>query len=265
VSNDKPSSSSKKSAAPKADFFADLKARSSSLQRIAVGGAEIETNEKLEFISLDAIFPNPHQPRRQETKEKDIELAEDVKQHGILQPIIVRPEPGQPGKYQLVAGSRRCRAAKAAGLTTIPALVKIYDDREARTIAAIENLQRTDLTSTDEAHYFKFLADEYNLSNRDIARLINKSPGYVDLRMRLIEDSETKFKRLSSSKDKDELTDKPWRFSPREWQKFKVTVTQARSKWNDIKPQEKLFLLQMVRALKQELEALEQSMVEQGW
>ena len=250
----------KKPTAPKADFFADLKARSSSLQRIASGGTE--ALEKLEFLALDAILPNPHQPRRIVIAEHDSELAEDIKQHGVLQPIIVRAEPGKPDKYQLVAGSRRCRAAQVAGLTTIPALIKSYDDREARTIAAIENLQRADLSPFDEANYFKFLADEYNLSNRDIAKLISKSPGYVDQRMKILADGRQNFRELLNPKESAETSTKPWRYKAKEWQKFKLFVAQANAGWTEVNVYEQEHLRHTIHELKEALDTLERNIEE---
>ncbi len=142
--------------------------------------------EKIELLTFDSILPNPNQPRKEFVEDEDNELAADIKERGVLQPIIVRPAPRMVGKYQLVAGERRTRAAKAAGLVTIPAIVKEYNDKEARTVAAIENLQRKNLQPLEEASYFEFLAQEYNLSNRDIAQLVHKSPSYVDQRFRLL-------------------------------------------------------------------------------
>lgn len=249
--------SSKKSV-PKVDFFADLKARTSSLQRIAVGGTvESEDAEKIELLPLDALLPNPHQPRQQQTPQEDAELAEDVRVRGVLQPIIVRPAPGQPGKFQLVAGERRYRASRTAGKTVIPAIVRPYDDREARTVAAIENLQRQNLTAAEEAHYFKFLSDEYNLSNRDIAKLINKSPGYVDIRMKLLETNGTK-----SAPDPLTSEQKAWKYRPKEWEKIRFIVSAARHHRQHLPPKEKEVLRETVRELRKELEELERALVD---
>ena len=179
----------KRPPAPTVDFFASLKARANTVQQMTGNNEQPDGDnqaEKIEMLTLDSILPNPNQPRKEFLEDEDNELAADIKEHGILQPIIVRPAPGLTGKYQLVAGERRARAAKVAGLVTIPAIIKDYNDKEARTVAAIENLQRKNLQPLEEASYFEFLAQEYNLSNRDIAQLVHKSASYVDQRFRLL-------------------------------------------------------------------------------
>jgi ParB family chromosome partitioning protein len=141
-------------------------------------------NNKALIVSLEKIRPNPNQPRKVQDNERDQELTENIKEHGVLEPILVREI--EEGGYEIVAGERRWRAAGAAGLKQVPVIVKDYDNKQAQFVSVIENLQRLDLDPLDEAHYFKFLIDNYNYSYRDIARMINRSHGYVNERMRRI-------------------------------------------------------------------------------
>jgi len=123
------------------------------------------------------IEPNKQQPRKYFEDESLRELAESVKQHGIIQPLIVKQEEG--GYYSIIAGERRYRAARIAKMETVPVIVKDYGDSETLQIALIENLQRQDLNPIEEAICFKRLADEYFFTREDIADKINKSRGYV--------------------------------------------------------------------------------------
>jgi ParB family chromosome partitioning protein len=256
------------------DFFANLKMRAGNLQKLAEGaGIPEEESDKIELLSLNTVLPNPDQPRQNENADEDAELAEDIKAHGILQPIIVRLIPDKPGHYQIVAGQRRTNAAKAAGYTVIPAIVKNYDDRKARTIAAIENLQRKNLEPVEEAYYFKFLADEYNLSNRDIAQLIHKSPSYIDQRMRLLKPEEanrvknTQTLEISQSITPNSAPTKPprvWKYQPKEWEKIRVAINQARTGYTGAKPEQREALRETIQTLKKELEELEIELSEQS-
>lgn len=247
------------------DFFANLKVKAGSLQKMAEeqdsnSSFDGEALDKIEFVPIDMILPNPDQPRRTETPDADNELMEDIKAHGILQPILVRVIEGTSAPYQLIAGERRTRAAKAAGLSVVPVIVKDYDDREARTIAAIENLQRKDLEPLDEASYFKFLAQEYNLSNRDIAQLIHKSASYIDQRMRLLTAEETKrvksTQKLQNSQEGQDAK-QPWKYRPKEWEKMRLSINLARTSVKAVKPEEREALRKTVQELKKELEELE--------
>ncbi len=258
-----------KSAAPRPDFFASLKARSSSMQKIAAGHPDETIEEKIsdsnaetiEMITLSIIEPNPDQPRQTATPEQDAELAADIRERGILQPVIVRPLAGAGGRYELVAGERRCRAARLAGLEQIPALVRPYDDREARTVAAIENLQRQNLEPLDEARYFKFLADEYNLSNRQIAEGLHKSASYVDQRMRLLQNDRVKNTHLLHDSQETALPAlKAWKYRPREWEKLKTTLAGARGSLQQVTARQKIELQKTIAILKDELEALEKEL-----
>lgn len=139
-------------------------------------------------IELRLIEPNPNQPRRRYNEVTLNQLAEDITQRGILQPLIVRPYQGENGaEYQLVVGERRFRAAKIAGRTSVPAIIRDLADDEVQVISLIENIQREDLDIGDEANYFKTLKDQYGQSIREIAALVNKSKSYVEVRLKLAE------------------------------------------------------------------------------
>jgi ParB/RepB/Spo0J family partition protein len=134
-------------------------------------------------IPIANIESNPNQPRTVFDIEALHELAASVREHGVLQPILVRPL-GQ-NRYQLVAGERRWRASKEAGLTTIPALVEELDDDTALEIAIIENLQREDLSPLEEATMYDRMVREHGYSIRKLAEKLGKDKGYLENRLRL--------------------------------------------------------------------------------
>jgi len=142
-----------------------------------------DIKEKSE-IPISQISPNPFQPRREFDQEKLDELTESIKRHGVVQPVLLR-KTGEDS-YQLVAGERRFRAAKAAGLTEIPAIVKELSDREMMEIALIENIQRQDLNPVEEARAYKRLAEEFNLTQEQIAKRVAKSRSVIANSMRLL-------------------------------------------------------------------------------
>jgi ParB/RepB/Spo0J family partition protein len=134
-------------------------------------------------IPVDNIESNPNQPRTVFDANALHELAASVREHGVLQPILVRPL-GQ-NRYQLVAGERRWRAAKEAGLATIPALVEELDDDTALEISIIENLQREDLSPLEEAAMYDRMVREHGYSIRKLAEKLGKDKGYLENRLRL--------------------------------------------------------------------------------
>jgi ParB family transcriptional regulator, chromosome partitioning protein len=134
-------------------------------------------------IPLDRIESNPDQPRVTFVQETIDELAASIREHGVLQPILVRPL--HPGSFQLVAGERRWRASRQAGLDTIPALVEQLDDETAMEIAIIENLQREDLSPLDEAAMYDRMIREHGYSIRKLAEKLGKDKGYLENRLRL--------------------------------------------------------------------------------
>jgi ParB family chromosome partitioning protein len=154
-------------------------------------------------VPVSLIVPNLYQVRQYFDPEALQELAEDIKQRGILEPLLVRE--GEPGTYQIVAGERRYRAAQLAGLTEVPVIVREMDEREARFTMLAENIQRQDLDPRDEKRFFEELQSSFNLSNKDIARLISKSPMYVQRRLNdeLVSLQTTEEARLTQDGEKD--------------------------------------------------------------
>ena len=134
-------------------------------------------------IPVDRIDPNPNQPRLGMDQTNLDELTSSVKEHGVLQPILVRPLPAS--RYQLVAGERRWRAAMAAGLGAIPAMIEEIDDDTALEIAVIENLQREDLSPIDEALIYDKMIRQHGYSIRKLAQKLGKDKGYLENRLRL--------------------------------------------------------------------------------
>ena len=137
----------------------------------------------VKVIPVDRIESNPDQPRTIFDEEALHELSGSIKEHGVLQPILVRPL-GE-NRYQLIAGERRWRASKEAGIATIPALVEDIDDETALEISIIENLQREDLSPLEEATMFDRMVREHGYSIRKLAEKLGKDKGYLENRLRL--------------------------------------------------------------------------------
>lgn len=137
----------------------------------------------VKVIEVDHIDSNPEQPRLAFDAATLAELAMSIREHGVLQPILVRPR--DDGRYQLIAGERRWRASKLAGLITIPALVEDIDDDTALEISIIENLQREDISVLDEAAMYDRMIREHGYSIRKLAEKLGKDKGYLENRLRL--------------------------------------------------------------------------------
>jgi ParB/RepB/Spo0J family partition protein len=135
------------------------------------------------IVPVDRIDSNPQQPRLAFNQETLDELAASIREHGVLQPILVRPT--GVNRYQLVAGERRWRASKQAGLETIPALIEEIDDDTALEISIIENLQREDISPLDEAAMYDRMVREHGYSIRKLADKLGKDKGYLENRLRL--------------------------------------------------------------------------------
>jgi ParB family chromosome partitioning protein len=135
------------------------------------------------IVPIDHIEANPEQPRLAFDEETLNELAASIREHGVLQPILVRPV--GPNTYQLIAGERRWRASRLAGLETIPALIEEIDDDTALEISIIENLQREDLSPLDEAAMYDRMVREHGYSIRKLADKLGKDKGYLENRLRL--------------------------------------------------------------------------------
>lgn len=135
-------------------------------------------------LPLEEIIPNKEQPRKQFDEDALADLADSIAQHGVLQPLLVRPMPD--GSYQLVAGERRFRASRMAGLTEVPVTIRDMDEQEAAELALIENLQREDLNPMEEALGYQTLMDTYGMTQEDTARVVNKSRPAVANALRLL-------------------------------------------------------------------------------
>ncbi len=136
-------------------------------------------------IKLDQIKPNPFQPRRTFDDEKLSELAASIKEHGVIQAVVVTPS-GTEDQYLLVAGERRCRAARIAGLSSVPAVVKSFDKSTMLEIALIENLQREDLNPVEEARAYRKLMQEYNYTQEELSKKIGRSRPSIANSLRLL-------------------------------------------------------------------------------
>ena len=150
-------------------------------------------------IDVERITPNPEQPRLAMEQVGLDELAASIREHGVLQPILVRPLDN--GEFQLIAGERRWRASKAAGLATIPALVEEIDDDTALEISIIENLQREDLSPLDEAAMYDRMVRDHGYSVRRLAQKLGKDKGYLENRLRLADAPEEVRELVSVRKD----------------------------------------------------------------
>ncbi len=138
----------------------------------------------LQDVPLDAIAPNPHQPRTS-IREQDVqELADSIREHGIIQPLIVTH--AADGRYQLIAGERRWRAARLAGLQHIPVIVKDVAPQQILELALVENVQRADLNPIEEALAYKHLVEEFGLSQEKVAQRVGKSRPAVANTLRLL-------------------------------------------------------------------------------
>ena len=151
---------------------------------VLVGGAEPGDAELIR-LPLDAIHPNPRQPRRRFEPEATAGLASSLRHQGVLQPVVVRPRAA--GGYELVAGERRWRAAREAGLATLPALVRDTDDRDTLLLSLVENVAREDLSPVEEARAYAALVDEFELSLGEVAEQVGRSKAGVSNRLRLLE------------------------------------------------------------------------------
>jgi ParB family transcriptional regulator, chromosome partitioning protein len=151
---------------------------------VLVGGLDPIANELLE-LPVDAIHPNPKQPRKRFDGEAGTGLAESVKRQGVIQPLLVRPRAA--GGYELIAGERRWRAAREAGHATVPAVVRDADDRDSLVLGLIENVAREQLTPVEEARAYAVLLDEFALALGEVADRVGRSKPSVSNRIRLLE------------------------------------------------------------------------------
>ena len=137
-------------------------------------------------VPVEALQPNPHQPRRTFRDDEMAELTASVREKGIIQPLIVRPDPTTHGRYEIVAGERRWRAAQMAQLHDVPVIVRTYTDSEVLEVAIIENIQRADLNAMDEAAAFRQLMERFGHTQDQLATALGKSRSHVANQMRLL-------------------------------------------------------------------------------
>jgi ParB family chromosome partitioning protein len=135
-------------------------------------------------LNITDVVPNPRQPRHTFKDDSLVELAQSIKEHGVAQPLLVRKK---GDKYELIAGERRLRASKLAGLTKVPAVVKDMSDEESLEIAIIENVQREDLNAMDQAESYYLLMKEFNLTQEEVAKKVGKSRSAIANTVRLME------------------------------------------------------------------------------
>lgn len=163
--------------------LADLEREKGTISEIAVlSGTERVIVRHIPIVSVGA---NPDQPRKTFNAMELNELADSIREKGVLQPILVRAVEGRAHQYEIIAGERRWRASKLAGLSEIPALVKTLDDNNAAEIALIENVQRSDLNAIEEAAAYDNLMQRAGYTHDDISRLIGKSVSYLRNILRL--------------------------------------------------------------------------------
>jgi len=155
------------------------------LDALIPGGEEIKPSGGAIYVAIENIKPNPHQPRKQIQEEDLQELAASIREHGILQPLIVSQEAGED-VFILIAGERRLRAASLAGLESVPVHIRPSNDQERLELALIENLQREDLTALEAAEAYQQLADDFNLSHEEIAVKVGKSRVAITNTLRLL-------------------------------------------------------------------------------
>lgn len=149
-----------------------------------IPGAGQEVGGEVLELTIESIAPNPNQPRTAMDEAHIAELADSIRKVGVLQPIVVRPHAGE---YQIIAGERRWRAAKAAGLEKVPVRVMMCSETEALALALIENLQREDLNPVEEAKGYRRLIDEYHMTQSELADRVSKSRSAVTNTLRLLD------------------------------------------------------------------------------
>jgi len=155
------------------------------LDALLSGGDDVAAKESLQTLSVDRLRPGKYQPRTRMDEASLDELAQSIKEHGIMQPVLVRPVDG--GRFEIIAGERRWRAAERAGLKEVPALVKVVPDASALAIGLIENIQREDLNPLEQANGLARLIDEFGLTHDAVAKAIGRSRSAVTNLLRLRE------------------------------------------------------------------------------
>ncbi|RYJ03947.1 MAG: ParB/RepB/Spo0J family partition protein [Acetobacteraceae bacterium] len=157
----------------------------SALLGDAPAGAVTE-GEGLRTVPIEMLEPGPFQPRGPMDSAPLQELADSIREHGILQPILVRQKPGTPGHYQIIGGERRWRAAQLVPLHEVPVVIREFGDREAMAAGLVENLQRQDLNALEEAEGYRRLLEEFGLTQDKLGQAVGKSRSHVANTLRLL-------------------------------------------------------------------------------
>lgn len=144
---------------------------------------EVAKGEEGKLVKISLVQPNPEQPRKRFSEEELKELSESIRQYGVIQPLLVKK---QGPIYEIIAGERRYRAAKMAGLTEIPVLIRDYDEKRSKEVAIIENIQREDLNAVEEALAYQNLINTYQLSQEELAERLSKKRTTITNSLRLL-------------------------------------------------------------------------------
>ena len=144
---------------------------------------EGEHSEKIVFLKMDQVQPNPYQPRKEFDPQSLEELTQSIREKGIIQPVLVRRK---GDNFELIAGERRFRAAKSLGVNEIPAIIKNVDDEESLEISLIENIQRQELNPIEEAHAYQYLIDKFGLTQESVSDVVGKARVSVTNTLRLL-------------------------------------------------------------------------------
>jgi ParB family chromosome partitioning protein len=155
------------------------------LAALIPGGENALAENGITLVSVDMVLPNPRQPRGMLHPEELEDLTASIREHGVLQPLIVTPS-DMDGRYVLIAGERRLEAARLAGLTSVPVLIRQATDQQRLELAIIENVQRSDLSALEQAEAYRQLAEDFDLSHEDIAVRVGKSRVAVTNTLRLL-------------------------------------------------------------------------------
>jgi ParB family transcriptional regulator, chromosome partitioning protein len=155
------------------------------LDALLSGSDESAAKESLQTLAIDRLCPGKYQPRTRMDEASLDELAASIREHGVMQPVLVRPVDG--GRFEIIAGERRWRAAQRAGLKEVPALIKAVPDQSALALALIENIQREDLNPLEQANGLQRLIDEFGLTHDAVAKAIGRSRSAVTNLLRLRE------------------------------------------------------------------------------
>lgn len=160
------------------------------------------SGDKVQKIAIDLLRPNRFQPRKYFNEEELSELSISIKEYGILQPIVVRKLAEDLSKFEIIAGERRHRAAKLAGLFEVPVIVKEFNDKDVLSLAIIENIQRSDLSVMEEAEAYYSLIRDFNYTQQDVANFVGKSRSHIANLVRLL-DLPEEIKQMIYRKDLD--------------------------------------------------------------